>query len=118
MVVFVSPAASPWNPYQKMLVRAGAKVSAFNDIKVVIDKAPAHDLMVIDQMTGTLSTALPLLRRLCQVQSISMTPKLLLAKRADDPEMLVGQSNLPVTVYPSPIRCGSLLRMVKRLASN
>lgn len=115
-VAFVSPQASPWNPFQRVLHRAGATLTAFSDPLAFAEKAPLHDVTVLDLMHATLNLELPKLRRLCLCKSVADSPKLLLARRSDEPELIVGQSGLPLNVYPSPIRSATLVQTVRRLA--
>jgi putative nucleotidyltransferase with HDIG domain len=113
-VTFVSPVKCPWNPYRRTLAGAGATMTDVADVKTLMDKPPLNDLVVIDHMNASLSVSMPILRRVRQAPALASSPMILLARRSDDPEMLVSQSNLKITVYSSPIRSSSLLQLVKR----
>ncbi|MBI1336921.1 MAG: response regulator [Phycisphaera sp.] len=116
VVGFLSPVAGPYNPYQRTLKLGGASLTAFTDAKALMDNPPLVDVLVIDQMSATLTTFLPMLRRMAQIDTLRNTPTLLLARRSDEPETIINQSGLSAHVYASPIRRMTLLQTVRRLA--
>ncbi len=115
-VAMVSPQAGPWNPYQRALMSAGATVSAYSDPKVLLEQTMTHDVLVIDMTSSALATSLPVIRRICSAPGLQHTPRLLLARRSDEPELVVRQSGLDLQVQSTPIRNRSLLQNIRKLA--
>lgn len=114
-IVLISTTASECNPLQKALHKAGATVIAYTDAKDLLDNQPTHDVTVFDQTDASLSLVLPNVRRVANQQSLKNIPKLLLARKADEPEDLIGQSGISVAVYATPIRVNTFLEKIKRL---
>lgn len=117
-ITFLSPRRCVWNPYRRCLVGAGATLTDVTDPKAVAEKPPLNDLLVIDQTQSSLSTAMPNIRRLRQSPALAATPMLLLARRSDDPETVISQSNLNISIYSTPIRSWSLAQAVKKLVGS
>jgi len=116
-IVFISTAASECNPFHQALHKAGATVISFSDAKELLDAQPKHDVMVFDQTDASLSLVMPNLRRVANQKAFKPIPKLLLARKSDDPEDLVGQSGITMAVYTTPIRGNTLLEKIKRLTA-
>ena len=114
-VVFISSLSSECNPFHQALHKAGATVVSFSDAKDLLDNQPEHDVMVFDQTDASLSLVMPNLRRVANQQSFKAIPKILLAKKSDEPEDLLSQSGLTMGVYATPIRVNTLLEKIKRL---
>jgi len=114
-VAFLSPGPGRLNPYQIALTGAGARVHAGRQLSDLI-RGPAPDLVVLDGMTQPGSGVRAELKRLGQVVDLGLVPKLLLARRSDDPAGVVGRSDPAVSVLLSPLRLGTFLRVARRLA--
>ena len=115
-VLFVSPSCGPWNPYQRTLINHGGEVTAFATIKDLLDSRSLADAIVIDCTDTNLSLGMPMLRRLNETASYHQIPKLLMARRTDEPEDRASQAMLSMAVYPTPIRQHTLLSMITKLA--
>jgi len=114
-VVFISPCDTQLNPFRMVLQKAGAAITAFGDIKEVLDLKPLLDAMVIDYTDTNLNLGMATLRRLVGEKAFKNIPKLLLARRADDAESRIKQAGIQLDIYESPIRVNGLLRVVSRL---
>ena len=73
------------------------------------------DIIIIDYSDTSLSLGLPMLRRLNETAALARVPKILLARRSDEPEKNISQAMLWMNVYPTPIRQHSLLQMIHRI---
>lgn len=114
-VVFISSLALECNPFHLAMHKAGATVIAFSDAKELLDRHPKHDVTVFDQTDASLNLVMPNLRRVANEKSFKAIPKLLLAKKSDEPEDLLSQSGLTMAVYATPIRVNTFLEKIKRL---
>lgn len=116
-IALMSGRGGAWNPCHRLLTGAGAAVTPFAVNKTALDALADNDLLVIDQTGGNLATLMPQLRRLCLHPALQPMPKLLMARRSEDPEAMISQSNLPIVAHPTPIRSSSLLKAIWRLAN-
>lgn len=114
-VAFLSPQCGVWNPFQHVLTSAGATVTGYEDAKMILSAPPMADVLIIDYTSTSFTTALPMLRRLCAVPALAQVPKLLLARRSEDPELVMGQSGIAIKTYATPIRGGTLIHAVRQL---
>ena len=114
-VVFISTCDTQLNPYRVVLQKAGATVTAFGEIKDVLDAKPMLDIIVVDFTDTNLNLGMSILRRLTDEKAFKEIPKLLLTRRSDDAENRVKQSGMVIDVYETPIRVTGLLRMIARL---
>jgi CheY-like chemotaxis protein len=103
------------NTYQRQLSRAGARCVVYKDVAELLSSQHTLDLLLIDQTREGIMSILPALRRIAQHPSLGSTPRLLMARRSDDPEQVLTQAGVKVHVYATPIRAASLLQVVRRL---
>lgn len=114
-LALVTPAPGPWNPLQRCLTRAEAVLSLYPSVKDLMDSGAGVEAVVVDYMDTNLNLGMPMLRRLCETKATAQVPKLLLARRADEPEARVSQAMLSVAVYPTPVRQNTLTQLIRRL---
>jgi HD-like signal output (HDOD) protein len=115
LVVLVTSSAGPWNPIRRLLVRAGARVSWFTDVKEVIEARPMSDVMLLDYCDASLHLTMPAICRLGAMDCFRDVPKMLLARRTEDPQGRVDQANLDIRVFPTPVRSLALLQAIREL---
>jgi CheY-like chemotaxis protein len=115
-VALLSPCAGALNPYQLALAGAGARVAAGRDPQAILGRGQPPDAVVLDCLAQPVTAILPALRRLGQAGDLGLVPKLVLARRSDEPEALAGRLGPDVSVLVTPIRCGTFLRTLRRLA--
>lgn len=111
----VSSMNCPWNPIQRTLTAASMTVQPFATLKDLMESRAIVDIIIIDYADTNLSLGLPMLRRLNKTQAFAKIPKILLARRSDEPEKNISQAMLWMNVYPTPIRQQSLLQMIHRI---
>ena len=99
----------------RLLVRAGARVNCFTDIKEVTGLCPTSDAMLLDYCDSSLHLAMPMLSRLATTCCFCNVPKMLLARQTENPQSRVDQAQLPLTAVSTPIRSVSLLKSVRKL---
>jgi putative nucleotidyltransferase with HDIG domain len=117
-LALVTPVPGPWNPLQRCLARAEAVLTVYPSLKDLMDNNAPVDAIVVDYMDTNLSLGMPMLRRLCETKATVQVPKLLLARRTDEPEARVSQAMLSVAVYATPVRQVALTQMIRRLITS
>jgi putative nucleotidyltransferase with HDIG domain len=117
-LALVTPVPGPWNPLQRCLARAEGALSVYPSVKDLMDNSASVEAIVVDYTDTNLSLGLPMLRRLCETKSTAQVPKLLLARRTDEPEARVSQAMLSVAVYATPVRQAALAQMIRRLITS
>jgi putative nucleotidyltransferase with HDIG domain len=117
-VALVTPVPGAWNPLQRCLARAEATLSVFPSVKDLMDTSAPVEAIVVDYTDTNLNLGMPMLRRLCETKSTAQVPKLLLARRTDEPEARVSQAMLSVAVYATPVRQTTLTQMIRKLITS
>lgn len=114
----LSEQADAANPYLLTLGRAGAAVTMYRDLSHLLSTKTTHDVLIVDQTRESVTRSLQTLRRLSAQETTGGIPTLLLARRSDDPDEVIREAGLDLTLYATPIRTNALLKAIRRLTGS
>ena len=114
-IAFVSADPGAWNPFQRVLIKAGADSSGFSNPVAAARLADKCDLVVCDAVTPVPRTAPPMLERLGELRRFGNTPRLLLARATKRTDRAIKQCGIDVEVCRTPVRVNGIIDAILRL---